>query len=122
VVAVTVVSDWVAKPKSSPRRVTEREKATDLVVVLGWRRLFFFGLFITRMRPMEIMARLCTARFLSAVRAVAAHCKHPFALRPGLPQKMCRAPKKLQRKRSDREETGKRKEHMKLPNPLLRPP
>ena len=41
-VAVTVVSDWVAKPKSSPRRVTEREKATDLVVVLvGWRRLFF---------------------------------------------------------------------------------
>jgi len=30
------------------------------------------------------MARLCTVRFLSAVRAVAAHCKHPFALRPGL--------------------------------------
>ena len=30
------------------------------------------------------MARLCTVRFLSAVRAVAAHCKHPFALRLGL--------------------------------------
>ena len=36
-VAVTVVGDWVAKPKSSPRRATEREKATDLVVVpTGW--------------------------------------------------------------------------------------
>jgi len=46
--------------------------------------LFFFCLFITRVRPMEIMTRLCTVRSLSAVRAVAAHCKHPFALRPGL--------------------------------------
>jgi len=45
---------------------------------------FFFYLFITRVRPMEIMARLCTVRFLSAVRAVAARWKHPFALRPGL--------------------------------------
>ena len=45
---------------------------------------FFFYLFITRVRPMEIMARLSTVRFLSAVRAVAARCKHPFALRPGL--------------------------------------
>jgi len=32
------------------------------------------------------MARLCTVRFLSAVRAVAARCKRPFALRPGLSQ------------------------------------
>ena len=32
------------------------------------------------------MARLYTVRFLSAVRAVAAHCKRPFALRPGLSQ------------------------------------
>jgi len=44
----------------------------------------FFCLFITRVRPKEIMARLCTVRFLSAVRAMAARCKHPFALRPGL--------------------------------------
>jgi len=28
------------------------------------------------------MARLCTVRFLSAVPAVAARCKHPFCLRP----------------------------------------
>ena len=32
----------------------------------------------------QIMARLCTVRFLSAVRAVAARCKLPFALRPSL--------------------------------------
>jgi len=35
---------------------------------------------------MEITARICTVRFLSAIRAVAARCKHPFALRPGLSQ------------------------------------
>ena len=45
---------------------------------------FFFYLFITRVRPMEIMARLSTVRFLFAVHAVAVRCKHPFALRPGL--------------------------------------
>ena len=50
----------------------------------GFFFFFFFYLFITRVRPMEIMARLCTVRFLSAVRAVVARCKHPFALRPGL--------------------------------------
>ena len=48
--------------------------------------VFFFCLFITRVRPIEIMARLCTVCFLSAVRAVEARCKHPFALRPGLSQ------------------------------------
>jgi len=32
------------------------------------------------------MARFCTVRFLSAVRAVAARWKLPFALRPGLSQ------------------------------------
>jgi len=31
----------------------------------------------------QIMARLYPVRFLSAVRAVAAHCKLPFPLRPG---------------------------------------
>ena len=39
-----------------------------------WELDFFFCLFITRVRPMEIMARLCTVRFLSAVRAMAARC------------------------------------------------
>ena len=54
----------------------------------------FFCLFITRMRPMEIVARLCTVRFLSAVRAVALvgpggghkgslHCAALRGLRPG---------------------------------------
>ena len=47
---------------------------------------FFFGLIVTRMRPIQIMARLSTVCFLSAVRAVAARCKRPFALRPGLSQ------------------------------------
>jgi len=32
------------------------------------------------------MAGLCTVRFLSAVRTVAARCKLPIALRPGLSQ------------------------------------
>ena len=32
------------------------------------------------------MARLFTVRLLSAVRVVAARCKHPFALCPGLSQ------------------------------------
>ena len=45
--------------------------------------LFFFSLFINRMRPMEIMAILFAVHFLSAVRAAAARCKRPFALRPG---------------------------------------
>ena len=43
---------------------------------------------------MEIMARLCTVRFLSAVRAVAARCKHPFALRPGLSPESVKSQKK----------------------------
>jgi len=44
-----------------------------------------FFLFIHYSRATyQIMARLFTVRFLSALRAVAARCKHPFALRPGL--------------------------------------
>ena len=34
----------------------------------------FFCLIITRVRPIEIMARVCTVQFLSAVRAVTARC------------------------------------------------
>ena len=52
---------------------------------------FFFCLFITRMRPYEIMARLCTVRFLSAVRAVAARCKHPFCSPPRPVPRICSA-------------------------------
>jgi len=50
--------------------------------------IFFFGLLITRVPPREIMARLCTVLFLSAVCTVAARCKRPFALRPALFQEM----------------------------------
>jgi len=48
---------------------------------------FYFFLFIHYSHATyQIMARLCTVRFLSAVRAVAARCKLPSALRPGLSQ------------------------------------
>jgi len=47
----------------------------------------FFFLFIHYSHATyQITARLCTVRFLSAVRAVAARCKLPSALRPGLSQ------------------------------------
>jgi len=56
--------------------------------------LFFFCLFITRVRPMEIMARIYTVRFLSAVRAVTARCKQPFCPPPRpVPRKRVDAPK-----------------------------
>jgi len=42
-----------------------------------------------------MMARLCTVRFLSAVRAVAARRKLPFALRPGLSQEEVRRTKEM---------------------------
>jgi len=45
------------------------------------------------------MARLFTVRFLSAVRALAAHCKPPFALRPGLSQEAVRHTKEITKER-----------------------
>ena len=47
-------------------------------------RILFFLFIHYSHATYQIMARLCTVRFLSAVRAVAAHCKLPFALRLGL--------------------------------------
>jgi len=44
------------------------------------------------------MARIYAVRFLSAVRAVAARCKLPFALRPGLSQEDVIRTKKLQKR------------------------
>ena len=44
------------------------------VSLQGVESLFFFGLIITYVRPIEIVARVCTVQFLSAVCAVAAHC------------------------------------------------
>ena len=48
------------------------------------RSFFFFFLIHYSRASNEIMARWCTGRFLSTVRAVAARFKHPFAIRPGL--------------------------------------
>jgi len=59
------------------------------------------------------MARLCTVRFLSAVRAVAARCKLPFALRPGLSQEDMMRTKKITRERKNKKK-GQR--HPALPS------
>jgi len=86
-----------------------------------WIIILFFCLFITRMRPMEIMARVYTVRFLSAVRAVAARYKHPFALRPGLSHEDVMRTKGITKEKERSERNGPRKEHRKAPpNPLLR--
>jgi len=47
----------------------------------------------------QIMARLFTVRFLSAVRAMAARCKRPFALRPGLSQEDVKRTKGITKER-----------------------
>jgi len=44
---------------------------------------FFFFIHYSRATYLD-HGRVCTVRFLSAVRALAARCKLPFALRPGL--------------------------------------
>ena len=75
------------------------------------------------MRPMEIMARVYTVRFLSAVRAAAARCKHPFALRPGLSHEDVMRTKGITKERKKGERDGPRKKHRKAPpNPFLRTP
>jgi len=49
-----------------------------------------------------------------AVRAVAAHCKRPFALRPGLSQEdVSRTKKNYKRKESERKDKGTQKKEMK---------
>jgi len=72
----------------------------------------FFCLFITRMRPIEIMARLCTVRFLPAVHAVAARCKHPFALRSGPSREDETRAKKITKQRTKERDKGN---HLTLP-------
>ena len=63
--------------------------------------VFFFFLFTHYSRATyQIMARLCTVRFLSAVRAVAARCKRPFALRPGLSQEGMKRTKGIRKERT----------------------
>ena len=64
----------------------------------------FFFLFIHYSHATcQIMARLRTVRFSSAVRAVAAHCKLPFALRPGLSYEVQMHPKKILTKEAETE-------------------
>jgi len=53
----------------------------------GYFFIFFICLFITRVRPMEIMARLCTVRFLSAVRAVWLVASTPLPSAQACPKK-----------------------------------
>jgi len=91
--------------------------------VLGQQGCFFFCLFITRMRPMEIMARIYTVRILSAVRAVAARYKRPFVLRPGLFHEDVIRTKGTTKERKRSERDRPRKERRKAPpNPFLQTP
>jgi len=58
----------------------------------------------------QIMARLCTVRFLSAVRAVAARCKLSSALRPGLSQEeVVRTKEITKERRASENDKGKNK-------------
>jgi len=61
------------------------------------------------------MARLCTARFLSAVRTVAARCKHPFTRRPGLSQEGVIRTKEIKIERESERARQKKLEKGKFP-------
>jgi len=77
------------RPASNPQSVVARAAAGSRVkraylahhVILQLVAFLFIHYSHT---TYQVIAGLCTIRFLSAVRAVAARCKHPFALRPGL--------------------------------------
>jgi len=62
-------------------------------------RSFFFLFIHYSHAAYQIMARICTVRFLSAVRVVVARCKRPFALRPGLSQEDVRRTKETTKER-----------------------
>jgi len=115
---------WAEARKRAGRRISKRKfKMPESQRPDSFFFFFFFCLFITRMRPMEIMARVYTVRFLSAVRAVAARFKHPFALRPGLSHEDVMRTKGITKEKERSERDGPRKEHRKAPpNPLLRTP
>ena len=87
-----------------------------------------FFLFIHYSRATyEIMARLFTVCFLSAVRAVAARCKHPFALRPGLSQEDVVRTKEITKERrasvKDKgKNEGKNTKYRPASKPFLRTP
>jgi len=64
------------------------------------------------------MARICTVRFLSAVRAVAARCKHPFLpSAQACPENVWCAPRRLQKKgtKEKSERVEQRKKEGKTP-------
>jgi len=77
------------RPASNPQSVVARAAAGSRVkraylahhVILQLVAFLFIHYSHT---TYQVIAGLCTIRFLSAVRAVAVRCKHPFAFRPGL--------------------------------------
>jgi len=91
--------------------------------------LFFFWFIHYSHATYQIMARLCTVRFLSAVRAVAARCKHPFCPPPRPVPRICDTHQgnyKRKKRRVSVEDKGKNEgkitEHRPAPKPFLRAP
>jgi len=82
-------------------------------------QLRFFCLIITRMRPIYIMARLCTVRFLSAFRAVVALCKLPFALRRSQSQDVERTKETTKEKKRASVKNKRDKQRESVSRPLL---
>jgi len=79
----------------------------------------FFLLFIHYSHATyQIMASIYTVRFQSAIRAVAARCKLPFSLRPGLSQDDVRRNKEIERRASVKDK-GKDKRRTAINPPSL---
>jgi len=92
-------------------------------------RIIFFWFIHYSHATYQIMARLCTVRFLSAVRAVAARCKHPFCPPPRPVPRICDTHQgnyKRKKRRVSVEDKGKNEgkitEHRPAPKPFLRAP
>ena len=73
-------------PKSNTTTATTTLRRHSHFLTLAPSFFFFFFFFVYSLLACDypIMVRLCTVRSLSAIRAVAACCKLPFAPRPGL--------------------------------------
>jgi len=99
--------------RKPPRKSTSEENLFSVASLKNvfYRTSFFF---VYSLLACDL-ARLCAVYFLSAVRAVAARCKLPFALRPGLPHENAMRTKKIAK------EMTKGKDE-KPPSPLLRTP
>jgi len=93
----------------------------DAYSTLSW---FFFWFNHYSHATYQIMARLYTVRFLSAVRAVASRCKLPLALRPGLSQEDVKGTKGItkERRASVKDKGKKNKRKASPPKPFLQTP